>query len=53
MSAIVYLPELRMRSANRKSTVRNATMNPTAYRKPSKPNRKISPPIPKNDAADM
>jgi hypothetical protein len=42
-----------MRSASRNSTVRNATRKPTEYRKPSNPNRKIRPAIPRNDAADM
>ena len=36
-SAIVYLPELRIRSASRNITVRNATRNPIEYRNPSKP----------------
>ena len=52
-SAIVYLPELRIRSPSRNSTVRNATRKPTEYRKPSKPNRKIRPAIPRKLAADM
>jgi hypothetical protein len=36
-SAIVYLPALRIRSASRNITVRNATRNPIEYRNPSKP----------------
>jgi hypothetical protein len=36
-SAIVYLPALRIRSASRNMTVRNATRKPTEYRNPSKP----------------
>ena len=36
-SAIVNLPELRMRSASRNITVRKATRNPIEYRNPSNP----------------
>ena len=52
-SAIVNLPEFRIRSASRYRTIRKATRKPTEYRNPSKPNTKISPAIPRNDAADM
>jgi len=46
----VNLPEFRIRSESRNRTIRNATRKPTEYRNPSKPNRKISPAIPRNDA---
>ena len=52
-SAMVNLPALRIRSASRNSTVRNATRKPTEYRNPSNPKRKIRPAMPRNDAADM
>jgi hypothetical protein len=51
-SAIVNLPALRMRSASRNITVRNATRNPIEYRNPSNPYRKIKPAMPRNEAAD-
>jgi hypothetical protein len=32
--------------------VRNATRNPTEYKKPSKPKMKIRPAMPRNEAAE-